>query len=179
MPRNVQKAKDLKGLFIHQDSKHGTVFFDIFTGNGYVLSSSEVKKYTLSISFLPIAVIIYFFLSQFNVSSTTAILIAVIFYAAAQIIYRITFVYKLPCIGKYDLKKRGTLTDNLAKSYSKQRLLALAIMLALIIALTMYYLSINDFTGSILIGLYVLIAFSYIFFFIAIVSYIKNKKSQK
>ena len=45
MPKNnITKASDLSGLFIYQDPKKGTVYYDILTKKGYVLTSSDVKK---------------------------------------------------------------------------------------------------------------------------------------
>ena len=60
MPKKLQRTKDLKGLFIYHDEHHGTVYYDIISRNGYILTNQDLKYYTLSIAFLPLAVILFY-----------------------------------------------------------------------------------------------------------------------
>lgn len=176
MPRKVQKAKDLKGLFIYQDEHHGTVYFDIFSRNGYVLTSKDVRWYTLSIMFLPVAIILFYFALQFTSNFAMALVIAIGFYIACLIIYRFAFLYKLPCVENYNITKRKGIVENLSKNYSKQRLIVLIVMLVALFGLTIAYALTSGYEGLILYGLWGLVAVTFIFLIIVILALIKKEK---
>lgn len=175
MPRNIQKASELKGLFIYHDKHHGTVFYDILTRNGYILTSKDIKTYNLSIAFLPIAVIIFYFALQLKLNTTISLLIALGIYVVAELIYRFAFLYKLPCVEHYKITKENSIINNLTKTYSKQRLIVLAIfLLALVILMALYILT-SDFSKIISILLWIVVGFSFVFFILVLIA-IKNKK---
>ena len=175
MPRNIQKASELKGLFIYHDKHHGTVFYDILTRNGYILTSKDIKTYNLSIAFLPIAVIIFYFALQLKLNTTISLLIALGIYVVAELIYRFTFLYKLPCVEHYKITKENSIINNLTKTYSKQRLIVLAIfLLALVILMALYILT-SDFSKIISILLWIVVGFSFVFFILVLIA-IRNKK---
>lgn len=175
MPRNIQKASELKGLFIYHDKHHGTVFYDILTRNGYILTSKDVKTYNLSIAFLPIAVIIFYFAIQFKLSTVVSVLIALGAYIIAELVYRFAFLYKLPCVEHYQVTKDNSILNNLTKTYSKQRLIVLAIfLLALVILMALYILT-SGFSKIINILLWIVVAFCFIFLILVLIA-IKNKR---
>lgn len=175
MPKNIKKSKELKGLFIHQDKYHGTVYYDIFTKNGYILSDEDVKLYTWSIAFLPLTVILFYFLLQFGIETYTSLAISIGFYIIAQIIYRFMFLYKLPCVEKYNKEKNGNIIDSLTSQYSKPRLIVLLVFLIALIGVTIAYILTSEFTGIIRIALWVLVGLTFIFFIIILIALTKKK----
>lgn len=177
MPKNIKKAKNLKGLSIYQDKYHGTVYYDFFTKNGYVIEDDDVKTYTLSIAFLPLAIVLFYFLFQFKINVLVALAIAIGFYVVAQIIYRFAFLYKLECIENYKSEKSGNAIDNLTSNYSKPRLIVLVIFLIALVVVTAAYILTSDFEGATLTALWILVAATFIFLLIVIYALIRKNKN--
>lgn len=178
MPKKLQRTKDLKGLFIYHDEHHGTVYYDIISRNGYILTNQDLKYYTLSIAFLPLAVILFYLLLQIKLSTVTSLLISLAFYVLAHIIYRIAFLYRLPCVKNYSAKKPGGIIDNLTNTYSKPRLAVLAIFATALVILTAAYALTSDFTGLALYALWALVGATFIFLLVILIAYIKKNKNQ-
>ena len=80
MPNRIKKAKELNGLFIYQDKYHGTVYYDIFTRNGYILSNDDIRYYTLSVAFIPLTVALFYFATQFKIDTYISLLISLGFF---------------------------------------------------------------------------------------------------
>lgn len=178
MPKRQLKAAELKGLFIFQDKKHGTVYYDILTGNGYIFTTSDTKYYTLSVAFLPIAVIIFYFTMQFGLSTVWSLVLAIVSYIVMQAIYRIKFLYKLPVVKNYKAQKKDTIVTNLAKGYSIQRLAVLCILSSLLIAATVGYIYFNDLEDLPLVGM-IIVACIAIGLFIVCILALATKKTQE
>lgn len=179
MPKRQLKASELKGLFIYQDKNHGTVYYDILTGNGYIFTTSDSRYYTLSVAFLPVAVVIFYFLTQFGLSIAASLAIAIGAYALMQIIYRVKFLYKLPCIKNYKVSKKNNVITNLSENYSIQRLAVLTILSSLLVGATFAYISISNFEGVTLIGMIILGIITLVLFVICILALAKKKTSTK
>lgn len=175
MPKRVQKAKDLKGLFIFHDENHGVVYYDFFSRNGYILTNQDVKWYTISIAFLPLAVILLYGLVQLQFDMLVAICIAATFYIVAQILFRVLFLYKLPCVENYSIKKKKRVVDNLADTYSKPRLIALVVLLLALAVLMSIYVYTSEFTGVTLIALWIIVLITYVFTIMVAIA-LKRKK---
>lgn len=175
MPKNVRKAKDLKGLNIYQDRHHGTVYYDFVTKNGYILCNEDVRKYILSVAFFPVAIVIFYFSLQLKLSTLTSALIAIGFYIIAQIVYRFAFLYKLPCVENYNKSNNTNFIDNLSEKYSKPRLIVLIVFLIALIATMSLYILTSDFIKNIQIALWMLVALVFVFLIITIIA-LKNKK---
>ena len=93
----IIKAKDLTGLSIYQDPKRGTIFYDIFTKKGYILTSGDVKTYTIYTSMLPLCFIVAFAaMSLFKLDYIAALVIFLVLYAGVMVLFRIKFFYTLP-----------------------------------------------------------------------------------
>lgn len=178
MPKQQQRAADLRGLFIYQDKKHGTVYYDIFSGNGYILTSSDVKTYMLSMAFLPIAVIVFYFASQFGVNLILSIVIGIALYAIMQIIYRTKFLYQLPCVENYGKEKKENIVTNLAKNYSKPRIIALVVLSFLLLVFTIIYLVTNKYTGVALVGLLIVIVITFLLFAVCLAGLLYKLKQK-
>ena len=148
MPRSVLKASDLSGLFIYQDKRRGTVYYDIFSRKGYILTSSDVKTYLLYTAMLPICIIVAFIItSAANMTYVSAFFIFIAMYLLAAIIFRITFFYKLPEATNWRPAKKENIFLSLARTYSKQRLIVLIILLLLLTIIMPIYAKMEGFTG--------------------------------
>ncbi|MBQ1287199.1 MAG: hypothetical protein IIY22_01440, partial [Erysipelotrichaceae bacterium] len=56
--RRIIKASDLSGIFIYQDPKKGTIYYDILSRKGYILTSSDVSTYTIYTAMLPLCLVL-------------------------------------------------------------------------------------------------------------------------
>lgn len=175
MPKNIKKAKNLKGLSIYQDKYHGTVYYDIFTKNGYLITDDDVKTYTFSIAFLPLAIVLFYFMIQFKVNVMLSLVVSLGFYVIAQLIYRFAFLYKLECIENYKSEKNGNAIDNLTSNYSKPRLIVLTVFLVALVGVTIAYILTSNFEGATLTALWILVAATVIFLLIVIYALIRKK----
>lgn len=140
-----QRARELSGLTIYQDPKRGTIFYDIFTRKGYILTTSDVKKYTIYSSMLPICVILAVgAMSLFSLRLSDAAIIFAITYLIVMIAFRFSFFYKLPVAENWKPFKRDSIIVSMAKNYSSSRLTTLLILLVLLtILMPMYTKTIN------------------------------------
>ena len=124
--RRILKASDLSGIFIFQDAKRGTIFYDIFTRKGYILTSSDVRTYTIYTAMFPLCIVIALFsVSLFKINYFSAFLIFVALYLLASAYFRFTFFYKLPVAERWKPAKRESIFMYFARGFSKQRLLVL------------------------------------------------------
>ena len=130
--RRILKASDLSGIFIFQDAKRGTIFYDIFTRKGYILTSSDVRTYTIYTAMFPLCIVIALFsVSLFKINYFSAFLIFVALYLLASAYFRFTFFYKLPVAERWKPAKRESIFMYFARGFSKQRLLVLIVLLYL------------------------------------------------
>ena len=178
MARNVLKASDLSGLFIYQDKKRGTVYYDILSRKGYVLTSSDVKMYLLYTAMLPICIIVAFIItSAFNMTYVPAFFIFVALYLLAAVIFRFTFFYKLPEAANWKPAKKENIFLSLARTYTKQRLIVLIILLLLLTIMMPLYSSMEGFTGINLYMTYFISALTGVAMIITIIALIVKSKN--
>ena len=98
--RRMIRANDLSGLFIYQDPKRGTVFYDYLTRKGYILTSSDVGMYTLYQMMLPLCLLAALGVVSFiGVSYPTALIVFLVLFILSEILFRIFFFYKLAARG--------------------------------------------------------------------------------
>ena len=116
------------------------------------------------------SVILLYGLVQFNFNMLQAICLAVCFYILAQILFRVLFLYKLPCVEKYSIKKKKGIIDNLADTYSKPRLIALVVLLLALVVLMSIYVYTSTFTGITLYALWAIVLITFIFTIIILVA---------
>lgn len=148
MAKKIRKASDLGGFNIYQDPKKGTVMYDWLTKKGYQLTTSDVGKYSLSQAFLPVAVVLIYVLVVFaKLGWKTSILIAIAAYIVMKVIYRITFLNKLPYVENYQRPDNGNIFLNASKKYSKARLILLIILAVALIGVTIAYLLTSELAG--------------------------------
>lgn len=176
MPKKQRKATELKGINIYQDPKHGTILYDWLTKRGYQLTSSDVKWYSISQSFVLLGIITaYICYVMFSFNLVPSIIAGAIVYVVVRMVYQIKFLNKLPYIENYSRPDKGNIFTNAAKTYSRQRLMVLIALSVALIAVTIAYLVGVNPQGTERIGIYVLLAGSIILFGFAVISLICKK----
>ena len=167
----IIKAKDLSGLSIYQDPKRGTVFYDIFTKKGYILTSSDVKTYTIYTSMLPLCFIVAFAaMPLFKLDYVAALIIFLVLYIAVMILFRVKFFYTLPEAVGFKPVKRDSIFVWMATNFSRNRLIILAVMLIALTILMPVYAHMENMSGMTLYGSYIAAAVTLIGAIISIIS---------
>ena len=178
MPRRQRKASELTGINIYQDPKHGTVLYDWITKRGYQLTSSDVKWYNISQSFILIGIICaYACFVLFKFDLVPSIIIGAIVYFIVRMIYQIKFLNNLPYIENYTRPDKGNIFTNAAKTYSKQRIIVLIVLAVALFGVTLAYLIGVNPQGSERIGIYILLVGSIILLGFAIITLIYKKNN--
>lgn len=179
MPKNNRKVTDLKGLNIYHDPKKGTILYDYLTKKGYQLTTSDIGKYSLSQAFLPVAVVLVYFLYNFvKLDMTRSIILSLIAYVIMRAAYRIFFLNKLPFIPNYKRPDGGKFLDNVTNNYSKLRLIIIAVLAFILIVVTVLFIILNKPTGAAKIGMYLLTLASIALFVFAIIAIIAKEKKK-
>lgn len=176
--RKEIKASDLRGINVYQDSKKGTVIYDWLTGNGYQITTSETNTYIISQSYLPIALLLgYGFYYFLNNNLILSVIIGVIAYIGMQLIYRFTFLYKLPVIKKYQRPGGKNLIKNLSIQYSSSQLKVLSVLCICIVITGIISIFTQDLqsSGIILMIIMCLVATIMTIVFLTCI-FIKNKQ---
>ena len=176
--RRIIKANDLTGLFIYQDPKRCTIFYDIITRKGYIITSSDVKTYTIYSAMLPLAIIVAFLIgSLFNLSTLSSFIIFLALFVLYEGAFRIMFFYKLPVAEKWKPVKKENIIMYLARGYSETRLLILIVMLILLSILMPLYANSEHFSGLNLYVVYGVTIVTFIGAIISIIALITKKKN--
>ena len=146
--RTAMKASDLSGLFIYQDPKRGTVYYDIFTKRAFVLTSRDVKSYALYQSMIPLCVVLSLgSMRLFSLGWTDALIIFVALMILAQVLFRLLFFYKLPEIKNWKPLKRENIISYMVNNFSTKRLIVLIILLLLLTVLMPLYVAQEKMSG--------------------------------
>lgn len=179
MPKNNRKVTDLKGLNIYHDPKKGTILYDFITKKGFQLTTSDIGKYSLSQAFLPVAVVLVYFLYNFiKLDIVRSIILSLIAYVIMRAAYRVFFLNKLPFIPNYKRPDDGKFFTNVAKNYSKIRLIIIGVLALILVAVTASYIIFEKPMGSERIGMYLLTAASVGMMAFAIIALIVKGKQK-
>lgn len=178
--RRIVKASDLSGLFIYQDPKRGTVYYDILSRKGFILTSSDVKTYTLYTAMLPLCMIAALLCTSFfHITYVSALLIFIALYLLAAIAFRIFFFYKLPEAENWKPRKRDNIIVSMATNFSKARLIILIFLLLALTVLMPAYAVIEKLDGFNLYASYILAFLTAIGSIIAFLALIRKVKDEK
>ena len=176
--RKIIKAKDLAGINIYQDPKRGTVYYDWFTKKGYILTSSDVKTYTIYTSMMPLCILVAFAASSlFSLSYVVAIILCIALYAAVAVLFRIKFFYKLPEATNWHPVKKENIFISTARNLSIVRLVIIIVLLTALTIMMPIYASIEGMSGFNLFGTYLVTAATVVGLIIIIVSLILKIKN--
>ena len=176
--RKIIKAKDLAGLNIYQDPKRGTIFYDVFTKKGFILTSGDVKTYTIYTSMLPLCFIVAFAAtSLFSLNYVGAFAIFAVLYTAVLIIFRVKFFYTLPEAEGWKPVKRDNIFVWMAMNFSRNKLFLLAAMLIALTIMMPIYANMEKMSGMTLYGSYAVAAVTLIGAIICIISLIVKTRN--
>ncbi len=169
--RKIIKASDLSGMYIYQDPKRGTIFYDIITRKGYILTSSDVKTYTIFTAMLPLCLVLALgMLSLFPNNYVIPVICFLVMFITYQVLFRILFFYKLPVAENWHPLKRENIFISMARNFSKPRLLLLIGMLTVLSILMPIYTKMQNLSGINLYASYIVEALTVIVDFISIIA---------
>lgn len=169
--RKIIKASDLSGMYIYQDPKRGTIFYDIITRKGYILTSSDVKTYTIFTAMLPLCLVLALgMLSLFPNNYVIPVICFLVMFITYQVLFRALFFYKLPVAEKWHPLKRENIFISMARNFSKPRLLLLIGMLTVLSILMPIYTKMQNLSGINLYASYIVEALTVIVDFISIIA---------
>ena len=169
--RKIIKASDLSGMYIYQDPKRGTIFYDIITRKGYILTSSDVKTYTIFTAMLPLCLVLALgMLSLFPNNYVIPVICFLVMFITYQVLFRILFFYKLPVAENWHTLKRENIFISMARNFSKPRLLLLIGMLTVLSILMPIYTKMQNLSGINLYASYIVEALTVIVDFISIIA---------
>ena len=169
--RKIIKASDLSGMYIYQDPKRGTIFYDIITRKGYILTSSDVKTYTIFTAMLPLCLVLALgMLSLFPNNYVIPVICFLLMFITYQVLFRILFFYKLPVAENWHPLKRENIFISMARNFSKPRLLLLIGMLTVLSILMPIYTKMQNLSGINLYASYIVEALTVIVDFISIIA---------
>ena len=172
------KASDLSGFSIFQDPKRGTIFYDIITRKGYILTTSDVRTYTLYTAMFPLSVLCAFLaMSMFNLNYISTGLIFAAVYLLTFMAFRFLFFYKLPIAERWKPVKKESVFLYLARGYSVRRLVILIFLLLALTIMMPLYANIEHRTGIDLYGSYGLGVAAFVGMIIVIISLIIKTKN--
>ena len=178
--RKNRKASELKGIGVYQDPKKGTILYDFLTKKGYQITTSDVPNYTISKSFLPVAVIIFYILYvMIKLDFVKSIVIAVVSYVVMRILYRVKFLNKLPYIENYVRPDSEGLLTRTARDYSYMRLNLLSIMSFAIVILSIIYIKTTELETIKYYGFLLLTLAAVLMFIFSTTAFIIKRKNNK
>lgn len=100
-------ARNLTGFNIyHVHDKNQTVYYDIFTKTGYIITNHKAESFSYWQLRLPVSIIISAMIMLFNINPLICVAIGVAIYAVSTILFHTTFLDNLP-INKYFVKPQG------------------------------------------------------------------------
>ena len=158
-------------MYIYQDPKRGTIFYDIITRKGYILTSSDVKTYTIFTAMLPLCLVLALgMLSLFPNNYVIPVICFLVMFITYQVLFRVLFFYKLPVAEKWHPLKRENIFISMARNFSKPRLLLLIGMLTVLSILMPIYTKMQNLSGINLYASYIVEALTVIVDFISIIA---------
>ena len=158
--RRIGKAGDLTGLLIFQEAKN-TVFYDVLSRKGYILTNADVKTYVVYSAMLPVCALVAFFsASFFRLRPLHGIAVFLVLYLISALLFRFLFFYKLPEAKNFRPSAGGSIISSMRSKYSKAQLTALVAMLIGLDILMPLYAFTAKLEGLTLYALYLLTAFT-------------------
>lgn len=132
--KRTLKASDLKGIFLYQDPKLGTIFWDVCTQKGYQLINQDCSKFQIYSGIFPLSFIIAYLVNYwFKVPFAMAVVIGVVAWIAMEAYARFKFFYKLPVAKNWKPFKKDNMFVSIAKNYTHLRLMVVDVFLVALI----------------------------------------------
>ena len=149
--------KEIKGTFIYQDQKGRTVYYDIFTHNGYIIPKSNYVSYAKYQVNTPLAIIVLVILITYTENILLALAVASLIWIGIYALFRFNFLKKLQVIKDFKCPEKNGLTTY-TSSFSKGRLVFLALILIVLAITSILNIKNSNFTGNVLFMNYVITA---------------------
>lgn len=132
---NIRSA-DLNGINLYQEKKR-TVYYDIFTKNGYIINNAEARTYLLFSARYALAALVGCLVYYINNNLVVCLAVGLAVLVVLEVLFRKTYLYKLPEIKNYQRPKKAGYIAETAEKESYLRIVLLIIcgvLLALMIA---------------------------------------------
>ncbi len=179
MQSNNNQKSVINGLFIYHDPKKGCVYYDFISKNGYILTKSDYSTYSkFSMLKLLSLTSIYLLIELLNFKLWQALITGISLFIIIEIIFRKTFIYKLPIIHNYQRCKKENIYVGLSRNMSYPMLiLSLLASLSLAILMVLYAYT-EKYTGINLVCSYILSFAMCVTFVIGVIALIYKIKKK-
>ena len=174
--RNIN---DIGGINIYHDPKKGTIMYDWLTKKGYQLTSQDIGKYSLSVSFFPVAIILaYVCYVMIGLDLVPTVVISIAAYIIMKLAFRFTVLNKLPYIENYQRPDSGNIFVNAASKYSNARLILLLILSTALVGLSLAYLLTGEMGRVEKTGVILLTGAAIAMLLFSIITFVIKKKNE-
>ena len=173
------KASELNGLFIYHDQKKGTIFYDIFTGRAFIITSSDVQKYLVYTSMLPACILISFgVMSLFSMKLSDMLILFIALMILSETLFRFFFFYKLPEVKNWKPAEKTDLISYLENNYSSPRLIVLTLLLIALALVIPLYTYVEKMEGIERFLNYFIALAALVFALISIIALVRKKRNK-
>lgn len=122
---NIRSA-DLNGVNLYQEKKR-TVYYDIFTKNGYIINNAEARTYLLYSARYATAALIGCLVFYINNNLLICLGVALAVLVVLEVLFRKTYLYKLPEIKNYQRPAKAGYIAETAEKESYLRIILLIV----------------------------------------------------
>ena len=171
------KASELNGLFIYHDQKKGTIFYDIFTKRAFIITSSDVQKYLVYSSMLPVCILVSFgLMSILSLGLADMVILFIALMILSETIFRFFFFYKLPEVKNWKPDEKGNIISFLENNYSSARLTLLIVLLLALAAVIPLYTYVEGMKGIEFYLNYLIAAAAIVLAVMVIIALVRQKR---
>ena len=177
--RNAMKASELNGLFIYHDQKKGTIFYDIFTKRAFIITSSDVQKYLVYTSMLPVCILVSFgIMSVFSMGLSDMVILFIALLILTEALFRFFFFYRLPEVKNWKPGEKMNFISYLEDNYSTSRLTLLVVLLIALVLVIPLYTYVEEMKGLEFYLNYLIALVAAALAVIVIIALIRKKRSK-
>lgn len=142
-------ARELTGFNIyHLHEKNQTIYYDMFTKTGYIITNANVSKFSSWQLRLPLAIMLGAALVLLKVNIWLSILIGFASYVISTIIFHKTFLENLPINSNFQKPKSKGFFKDIAARYPRRILVITLIMFVSMAAVMLVNQLITKATGT-------------------------------
>lgn len=178
----MANKKQAGGFFVYHDDRGRSIYYDIFTKNGYLITNRDLDKFALFnlryfVAALAFMIVFVFFGAE---SLFWALLAALIAFIISYLVFRFTLMNKLPLLPGFVKPKNAGFITQTAQDLSTGTLLIVIFMCLALAGLFIINIGLSEINGTELWGYYVVIVLLIVFALAHIAALIKkltNKKS--
>lgn len=127
MAQTQMKAKELTGFNIYQ-SKNQTIYWDSFSKTAYIITSSDVSKFSTWQLRFPLSLMLSLVLMLAGASYGLCLIVAVVAYIVSSIIFKFKYLPTLAVSLRWQKPKSEGFIKDTAKKFKFSSLLIMTIM---------------------------------------------------